>query len=102
MGPKLADVRQLRLPSVSLPQPKVGPLGERLRRRWDGDYTIDEWGFDTDALDLFDKVADARWSVSFGGAVHIPHHGGVLLVANRRPPAAVPVLVAHAVHEGTG
>jgi len=100
MTPKLADVRQLRLPTVR--QPKAGPVRALVRRRIDGSYTIDEWGFDSDALEVFDRVADVRWSVSFGGGVHVPHHGGVLLVANRRPPASVPILVAHAVHEATG
>lgn len=57
-----------------------------IRRRLDGDYHEDEWGFDGEFRDavepVFDFLYDAWWRVRVSGVENVPGHGRALLAAN--------------------
>ncbi len=58
-----------------------------LRRRLEGDYRVDEFGFDADltehaVLPLFKPLYDSWFRVEVNGVENIPAEGGALLVAN--------------------
>lgn len=58
-----------------------------LRRRLDGDYTVDEYGFDAELTDtvtapLVRMLYDRWFRVEVNGRHHLPRTGGALLVAN--------------------
>ena len=73
-----------------------------LRRHAVGANEIDPWGMDPELVGLARALAPLRWSVTVGGADHVPATGPALLVANRRLLAATPLLVAAAIGRATG
>jgi 1-acyl-sn-glycerol-3-phosphate acyltransferase len=72
------------------------------RRQAVGANEIDPWGMDRDLVGVARWFAGLRWDITVGGADHVPSAGGALLVANRRPLGATPLLVAAAVGRATG
>ena len=67
------------------------PAGARERarraaRRLGGDYQEDEWGFDSEFVELvepgFDFLYDLWWRVKTVGVENVPSHGRALLAAN--------------------
>ena len=78
------------------------PLSTLVQRRIDGAYTLDEWGFDPDFVELLSPLLGARWSISVEGAEHIPAEGAAVLVANRGFGMSEPFVVAGAVRATTG
>jgi 1-acyl-sn-glycerol-3-phosphate acyltransferase len=65
----------------------VAELLRFLRRRLEGDYAVDDFGFDADLTDnvvipLLAPLYDRWFRVEVNGIEHIPADGGALLVAN--------------------
>ena len=73
-----------------------------VRRRIDGSYVVDEWGFDPDFVAVLTPLLEARWTIRVEGAEHIPAEGAAVLVANRRIGMSEPFAVAGAVWQATG
>jgi 1-acyl-sn-glycerol-3-phosphate acyltransferase len=73
-----------------------------LGRQATGSNDVDPWGMDPELVDLARSLAAVRWSITVGGADHVPATGPALLVANRRLLAATPLLVAAAIGRATG
>jgi 1-acyl-sn-glycerol-3-phosphate acyltransferase len=81
---------------VELPDALTGAAGalprdardtvQRIRRRLEGHYPEDEWGFDEDLADLvepfFGFLYDRWWRVKVTGAARVPAHGRALLASN--------------------
>jgi len=80
----------------------VSTLSDIVRRRVDGSYVVDEWGFDPDFVALLSPLVEARWQISVDGAEHIPQEGAAVLVANRRFGMSEPFAAASAVWQATG
>ena len=57
---------------------------------------------DPELVGLARALAPLRWSITVGGADHVPATGPALLVANRRLLAATPLLVAASIGRATG
>jgi 1-acyl-sn-glycerol-3-phosphate acyltransferase len=57
---------------------------------------------DPELVGLARALAPLRWSVTVGGADHVPAEGPALLVANRRMLAGTPLLVAASIGRATG
>jgi hypothetical protein len=66
--------------------------------RWE----LDDWGRDSTAVQIANGLALMRWSVSLGGAEHVPEHGGALVVASSRRFAQTVPMVAWALQRETG
>lgn len=81
---------------VSLPARRAAPI---VRRRFTGRYEVDDWGRDAELVRVASKVAWLRWSVNVGGAEHLRHRRGTLVVTNSRRFALTPILVAYALGE---
>jgi 1-acyl-sn-glycerol-3-phosphate acyltransferase len=73
-----------------------------LRRRWTGEYEIDEWGYDWDLVDLLDPVMGLVWNVKLIGEENLPREGPALLVSNRRIGAVEPFALARGIRRATG
>jgi len=58
----------------------------RAARRFEGDYSEDEWGFDEEFADavfpLFELMYDRWWRVRVSGVQNVPGHGRAMLAAN--------------------
>ena len=80
----------------------MSTLSDIVRRRVDGSYVVDEWGFDPDFVALLSPLVEARWQISVDGAEHIPQEGAAVLVANRRFGVSEPFAAASAVWQATG
>lgn len=82
-----------------------GPLGEFLRRRRQGSYDVDEFGFDEEFTDTvvlaaLRPVSDRWFRTEVIGAEHLPDDGAALLVANHSGTIAVDAaMLALAVHD---
>ena len=75
-----------------------------LRRRLDGDYEVDDFGFDvelTDALlPLLRPLYRSWFRVEVRGLEHVPEHGGALIVANHSGTVAMDsVMTQLAIHD---
>ncbi|HEY3686733.1 MAG TPA: lysophospholipid acyltransferase family protein [Streptosporangiaceae bacterium] len=76
-----------------------------LRRRVDGDYTIDDFGFDPDFSDhviapIERTLYDHWFDISTEGLGHVPSEGGALLVANHSGTLPVDALMTQvALHD---
>lgn len=77
-------------------------LAGTLRRRWDGDFTVDPWGLDRDLVWLLSPVFSLRWGIDVEGADAVPEDGPVVLVLNRRVGLSEPFVVARGVRLATG
>lgn len=73
-----------------------------LRRRFDGSYTVDEWGLDPDLVQLVSPVLAVRWQVIVEGADALPKDGPAMLVFNRRFGLSEPFVVSRGVRQATG
>lgn len=73
-----------------------------IRRRWDGTFTIDEWGLDPDLVHLTSALFTLRWKVSVTGAEHLPAEGPAVVVFNQRVGLSEPVVVPRAIRLATG
>lgn len=76
--------------------------GSLVRRRCDGSYTVDEWGLDTDLVQLVSPVFAVRWNVAVEGADALPEHGPAVLAFNRRFSLSEPFVVSRGVRHATG
>jgi hypothetical protein len=74
---------------------------EFARQRFDGTYTIDEWGLDPALIDLCAPAMRLRWSVDVDGADRVPDDGPAILVTNQRFGISEPFVLAHAVRTTT-
>jgi 1-acyl-sn-glycerol-3-phosphate acyltransferase len=68
-------------------EPRIADLGSFLRRRLNGDYSVDEYGFDAEVTEKFllstlRPIADKWFRVEVRGAENIPAEGGALVVSN--------------------
>jgi 1-acyl-sn-glycerol-3-phosphate acyltransferase len=81
--------------------PSVRPPLDVLRRRWSGEYEIDEWGYDRDLVDLLDPLLGIVWDVRVAGAENLPA-GPALLVTNRRAGLVEPFALARGIRRATG
>ncbi|MBN9619434.1 MAG: acyltransferase family protein [Actinobacteria bacterium] len=87
---------------------RAAELVDFLRRRLDGDYAVDDFGFDRDlaqhaALPLLRPLYERWFRVEVGGIEHVPAEGGALLVANHAGglwplDAAMTALAVHLEH----
>src|SRR5580765_6190397 len=73
-----------------------------LRRRFDGAYTVDEWGLDTELVQLVSPAFAVRWHVLVDGADALPTDGPALLVFNRRFGLSEPFVVSRGIRQATG
>jgi 1-acyl-sn-glycerol-3-phosphate acyltransferase len=82
---------------LPIPIPRLNPIPPRLpadvleaisaaRRRLEGDYSEDEWGYDEEFVTvvrpIVDWLYDRWWRVEVTGAENLPAEGRALLVAN--------------------
>lgn len=72
------------------------------RRRWDGRYSVDEFGGDPHLQDFLLAPVVGRIPVRVEGAEHLPAAGGALLVANRGPSLAEPFVLSGAIQRTVG
>src|ERR1700690_4096750 len=61
----------------------VAPVITMLRRRFDGRYPIDPFGFDPQIVDLVTPLFSTAIRVEIEGAENVPQTGPAVLVANR-------------------
>jgi len=78
------------------------PLGTALRRRIDGRYPIDPFGYDPQLVDFVNPVFSAALRVDIADAHNLPKSGPAVLIANRGfgifEPAVLGISVRRAVH----
>lgn len=73
-----------------------------MRRRVEGSYTVDEWGLDTDLIQMLSPVLALRWQVVVDGIDAMPADGPALLVFNRRFGLSEPFVVSRGVRQASG
>ena len=60
--------------------------GDKVKRRWRGEYETDEWGYDPEVLEsvrpFFNFLYEKYWRVETTGLENIPASGRALLVSN--------------------
>jgi hypothetical protein len=78
------------------------PFGTALRRRIDGRYPIDPFGYDPQLVDFVNPVFSTALRVEIADAGNLPKRGPAVLIANRGfgifEPAVLGVSVRRAVH----
>jgi len=79
MNLSVADKERLDVDQIG----RVVPLGSMLRRRFDGRYPIDAFGFDPQIVDVVTPLFTAAIRVEVQGGEHVPTTGSAVLVANR-------------------
>jgi 1-acyl-sn-glycerol-3-phosphate acyltransferase len=92
------------------PEPTPGPGWEQqlaaglrfLRRRLEGDYEVDDFGFDPDLtqdllIPLLRPLADRWFRIEVHGIEHVPADGAALLVANHSGTIALDSLMTQVV-----
>jgi len=77
-------------------------LLDALRRRWDGRYAVDEFGGDPHLQDFLLAPLVGRIPLRVEGGEHLPRTGAALLVANRGPGFAEPLVLSGAVQHEVG
>jgi 1-acyl-sn-glycerol-3-phosphate acyltransferase len=81
---------------------RVVSVGEALRRRLDGRYPIDPFGYDPQLVDLVTPVFTAALRVEVTRGENLPKTGPAVLIANRgfgvAEPAVLGISVRRAVH----
>jgi hypothetical protein len=80
----------------------ISALATVVRHRFEGTGSVDEWGMDPAVVTLGRDLAHLRWQATVSGVEHVPERGPALLVANRRPLGATPLLVAAALGHASG
>lgn len=73
-----------------------------LQRRLDGSYTVDEWGLDTDLVQLVSPLLAIRWNVVVDGEERLPASGPAVLAFNRRVGWSEPFVVSRGIRHATG
>jgi 1-acyl-sn-glycerol-3-phosphate acyltransferase len=73
------------------------PLATTLRRRFDGRFPIDAFGFDPQIVDLVAPIFTAALRVEVEGGENVPANGPAVLVANRGFGIAEPAVLGIAV-----
>ena len=76
---------------------RVVPLVDALRRRIDGRYPIDPFGYDPQLVDLVTPLFTAALRLDVTGGEYLPTSGPAVLVANRGFGIAEPAVLAIAV-----
>jgi hypothetical protein len=79
MNLSVADRERLEVDQIG----KVVPVGSMLRRRFEGRYPIDAFGFDPQIVDVVSPLFTAAIRVEVEGGEHVPTSGPAVLVANR-------------------
>lgn len=77
-------------------------LAGAVRRRLEGRYAIDPFGFDPHLSDLLVPIVTAVVRVDIWGGEHVPASGAATLVANRGFGIAEPAALTVAVRRATG
>ena len=75
---------------------------ELLRRRFSGAYTVDEWGLDTELVELVSPLFGLRWGIDVAGAENVPLDGPAVLLLEGRPAPSAPWVVSRGVRLATG
>lgn len=79
----------------------VTDTGSLLRRRFDGTYTVDEWGLDRELVELLSPLLSARYRIEVEGADRLTVAGPAVLVFSRRFGLSEPIVLARAVRLAT-
>lgn len=77
-------------------------ISELARRRIDGTFLVDEWGFDHDLTRIAGSFASLRWSIDAEGFGHVPESGSALMVIGPRAKLSEPFVAAAATRKETG
>ncbi len=88
-------------------KPEHGEAGaptifDAVRRRLNGEFDVDPWGFDHELADMAVAATALRWSVDVLGGARIPQEGPALLVVNRRIGISEPAVVNQGIRRVTG
>jgi 1-acyl-sn-glycerol-3-phosphate acyltransferase len=89
-------------------EPRIADFRAFLRRRLDGDYSVDEYGFDAEVTERFllstlRPIADKWFRVEVRGAENIPAEGGALVVSNHSGTIPMDGLMTMvSIHDHTG
>jgi 1-acyl-sn-glycerol-3-phosphate acyltransferase len=89
-------------------EPRLAEFLAFLRRRLQGDYPVDAYGFDRElterfALELIRPIAEHWFRLEVRGLDNIPAHGGALVVSNHSGTVPMDGLVTmYALHRHTG
>ncbi|HLN77389.1 MAG TPA: 1-acyl-sn-glycerol-3-phosphate acyltransferase [Nocardioidaceae bacterium] len=89
-------------------EPRLAEFLAFLRRRVTGDYTVDEYGFDSEITERFfysaiRPIAEKWFRVEVRGVDNIPTEGGALVVSNHSGTVPVDGLVTGvSIHDHTG
>ena len=75
----VADRERLEVDQIG----RIAPVTTMLRRRWDGRYPIDPFGFDPQVVDLVTPMFTTVIKVETEGGEHVPPTGPAVLVCNR-------------------
>jgi 1-acyl-sn-glycerol-3-phosphate acyltransferase len=98
MSGALAREEQLEVDQID----EVVPLLDALRRRIDGRYPIDPFGYDPQLVDLVTPLFAAALRIDVTGGENLPTTGPAVLVANRgfgiAEPAVLGIAVRRTVH----
>jgi len=98
MNLSLADRERLEVDQIG----KVVPVGSMLRRRFEGRYPIDAFGFDPQIVDVVSPLFTAAIRVEVEGGEHVPSSGPAVLVANRGFGIIEPAVLGIAVRRVAG
>jgi 1-acyl-sn-glycerol-3-phosphate acyltransferase len=98
MNLSLADRERLEVDQIG----KVVPVGSMLRRRFEGRYPIDAFGFDPQIVDVVSPLFTTAIRVEVEGGEHVPTSGPAVLVANRGFGIIEPAVLGIAVRRVAG
>jgi 1-acyl-sn-glycerol-3-phosphate acyltransferase len=94
----LADRERLEVDQIG----KVVPVASLLRRRFEGRYPIDAFGFDPQIVDAVSPLFTTAIRVEVEGGEHVPTSGPAVLVANRGFGIIEPAVLGIAVRRVAG
>ena len=93
---RLADVITLPARNVGSQAASVATGTVRHVQAWTANE-VDDWGRDDGFVNRIWSLSRLRWSVSVGGAEHVPKRAGALIVVNARRFALAPIFSALAI-----
>lgn len=105
MSPDALAVPRRAVPNYGIDADRIlarDSLGEAIRRRIDGRYAVDEFGGDPHLQDLLLVPLVDGLPVRVVGGERLPRSGPALLVVNRSPELAEPLVLAGAVQREVG
>lgn len=73
-----------------------------IRHRIDGTNPVDEWGLDSELVDVTSPLAALRWQIGIDGAEHLPAGGGAAVLFNRRLGLSESLVLARGLRAATG